>query len=139
MAKKTNSKGVTLTEVIISTLIFALIIIGVIGTFVISVQISKKINYEYVATNLAKKRIERARTILKTDGLYALSDIDEENIRINENGEVDENGEYERTTRVAANYGNPRLVKVEADVYYYYNGKKANVPATMTTIFTDIE
>ena len=119
-----NQKGITLVEVLISTAIFALVIVGIMGTLIISVDLSRKIDYEYAATNLAKKRLETARTMIKTQGFWTLFTMEEEDILINADGMRDSDGEFVRTTKVAPNYGNPRLTKVEVEIYYSYRGKK---------------
>ncbi len=133
-----NQKGITLVEVLISTAIFALVIVGIMGTLIISVDLSRKIDYEYAATNLAKKRLETARTMIKTQGFWTLFTMEEEDILINADGMRDSDGEFVRTTKVDPNYGNPRLTKVEVEIYYSYRGKET-LPFTMTTIFTNIE
>ena len=130
------NKGTTLVEVLTATAILALVIVGIMGIFTVSVQTSKKINYEYGATNLAKNRIER----LKTVAFALLADAAENNIRINENGDADSNGLYLRTTTVTANYGgDAHLSSVQVQVYYEYGGVKNQVPATMTYLFTDVQ
>ncbi len=138
MSNGVNRKGLTLVEILISTAIFALVIVGIMGTLIISVDLSRRINHEYAATNLAKKRLETARTMIKTQGFWSLVTMEEEDTSINANGARDSDGEFRRTTNVAANYGNPRLTKVEVEIHYYYRGKET-IPFTMTTIFTNIE
>ncbi len=133
-----TQKGITLIELLISTAIFALVIVGIMGTLIISVDLSRKINYEYAATNLAKKRLETARTMVKTQGFWTLYTMEEEDIFINADGMHDSDGEFVRTTKVVPNYGNSRLTKIEVEIYYSYRGEET--PAfTMATIFTNIE
>ena len=133
-----NHKGITLVEVLISTGIFALVIVGIMGTLIISVDLSRKIDYEYTTTTLAKKRLETARTMIKTQGFWTLYTMEEEDTLINVDGMRDSDGEFVRTTKVDPNYGNPRLTKVEVEIYYSYRGKETP-PFGMATIFTNIE
>ncbi|NQT21950.1 MAG: type II secretion system protein [Candidatus Omnitrophica bacterium] len=139
MSNVLNKKGITLVEILISMTILALIATGVMGTIVISVETSKKINYEYTATNLCKNRLEYARALIKTDGFLALTGM-EEDVHIDALGELDSEGEFIRKTSVDENYdGNQRLTKVEVEVSYYYRGEEPKNPVIMTTIYTDVE
>ena len=133
-----NQKGLTLVEILISVGIFALVLVGIMGTLIISVDLSRKINYEYAATNLAKKRVETARTMIKTQGFWTLFTMEEEEVLVNADGMRDSDGEFVRTTKVDTNYGNPRLTKVEVEIYYSYRGEETT-PFTMATIFTNVE
>ena len=131
-----KKSGVTLVEVLAASAIFGLVIIGVMGIFTVSVQTSKKINYEYTATILSKNRIERLRNV----NFGLLSTAAETDTRVNSSGTADPDGEYLRTTTVTTSYGgSANLVKVQVDVYYEYQGEKNQVPATMELLYTDIQ
>jgi len=130
-----NKKGFTLIEILVAVGIFALVISGVVGTFILSVELSRKINYEYTATYLAKNRIER----LKHIDYALLTDAQETDTPIDENSVPSESGDYLRTTAVTANYGgDSHLTMVQVDVHYYYKGVKNNQPARMTMLFSDL-
>lgn len=132
-----NKKGMTLAEVLISVGIFSMIITGVIGTFLVSIEASKKLNLEYAATNLAKNKIENLR-YMEYDLLPEAEETDE---NFNEDGShsYDPVGPFIRTTAVAANYsGDSHLTKVVVDVYYLYKGQKNASPASMTAVLSDI-
>jgi len=106
-----------------------------------TIDISKRIDKEYVATNLAKSRVERARTIKVTHGFASLVDLNETDVIIGSDGVSDQDGEYKRSTTVTTNYnGNARLTKIEvAIVYKYRNEWKDSIAIVMTTVLTDLD
>ena len=136
-----NKKGITLTEVLFSAGIIALVASGILVVFVQTIDISKRINYEYTATNLAKSRVERARTIIATNGFDSLSDLTESDTIIDSEGSPDQNGEFNRSTTVATNYGgDSRLAQIDVTIIYAYQGEwKTGAAITMTTVFSSIE
>jgi len=136
-----NKKGVTLTEVLFSAGIIALVATSILLVFVQTVNISRRINYEYTATNLAKSRVERARTIIATSGFDSLNDLEETDTIIDAEGSPDPNGEFNRSTVVTANYdGDSRLAQIDVTVIYEYQDEwKTGSAITMTTVFSDIE
>lgn len=133
-------KGVTLTEVVFSSAIIALVMVSVIVIFVQVIGISKRVTCDYTATNLAKSRLERARRIIDTRGFDFLTDLTESDRVLNADGTPDEDGEFIRTTTITHPYnGKERLAHIFVSVYYTFKGKKSNTPVVMTTIFADID
>ena len=123
-----------------SVAILSLVIVGIFLVFVNAIDISKRVNYEYQATNLAKKRLEDAKSIIKTAGFDSLIVMEQSATRVNGEGDVDEDGEFERTTDVNEDFGgNALLTEVEVEIYYYYLGTRKTSPITMTTVFTKLE
>jgi len=109
--------------------------------FVNTISISGRINSDYAATHLAKARIERARTVMATNGFNALTDLDETDTIIDSDGVSDPDGVFKRSTKVLPNYGgNVRLTRVDALLTYAHRGQwKDNAAITMTTVFTDVQ
>ena len=136
-----NKKGVTLTEVLFAVGIIAMVIAGVLIIFAQTVEVSRRINYEYAATNLAKARVERARSVISTNGFTALADMIETEKIIDAEGTSDSDGEFKRSTDVLLSYGgNSRLTQIQVDVVYKIGGGwKDSIPVTMVTVFSDIE
>ena len=135
-----NKLGISMVEVLFSVAILSLVIVGVLLVFVNAVDISKRVDYEYKAVNLAKKRIEDAKSIIKTAGFDSLIVMEESPSMVNAEGVLDPDGEFERSTDVTEDFGgNALLTGVEVEVYYYYLGKKKKSPITMTTVFTRLE
>lgn len=134
MSSCKRKDGVTLVETLFSAVILVLVVAGVLVIFVRTVDISKRIDKEYVATNLAKSRIERARTVKVTSGFDSLSGLLDETDTIIA-------ADFKRSTTVTTNYnGNPRLTKIEVTIVYKYRGVwKDSIPVTMTTVLTDLD
>jgi len=132
--------GFTLVETLFSTFILSMVLIGIITILIQAVDISNRIDYEYTAFNIAKDRLELARTVVHTEGFDALSGLSETSTMVNEAGDLDAAGDYERTTAVTESYSSDdRRTKVAVGIYYYYRGnKKTSVPVTMTTVFCNI-
>lgn len=133
--------GVTLVETLFSAVILVLVVAGVLVIFVRTVDISKRIDKEYVATNLAKSRVERARTTKVTHGFDSLVDLNETDVIIDSDGVSDPDGEYKRSTTVSTNYnGNARLTKIDVTIVYKYRGVwKGSIAIAMTTVLTDLD
>ena len=134
-----NKKGITLAETLVSAFIISLVFISVITIFVQTVTMSKRVDYEYNGTNLAKSRIERAKAIIASRGFDALPDLEETDTEI----DIDSDGDsdFRRSTDVTTNYNDDsRLTMVEVNVVYNIRGEwKEGAAITMSTIFADIE
>ena len=132
-------KGATLTEVLFSAVIISLVMVSIVLIFVQTVDISKRIDYEYTATNLAKNRLERARTLITTSGFDFLSDLGETDTVIDEDGAADTEGDFKRSTLVSTNYsGDARQTYIATSVIYKYKNEwRGNAVTTMVTIFTN--
>lgn len=136
-----NKKGITLTEVLFSAGILVIVATGILVVFVQTVDLSSRIGYEYIATNLAKSRIERARTIMATSGFDSLLDLEETDKILDGSGTSDLYGEFKRSTDITTSYnGDARLTKICVDVVYKQKGEwKEAAVIEITTVFTDIE
>ncbi|UCD55108.1 MAG: type II secretion system protein [Candidatus Omnitrophota bacterium] len=141
MSNCKRKDGVTLVETLLSAAILVLVVASVLIIFVRTVDISKRIDKEYTATNLAKSRVERARTTEITHGFDSLADLNETDVIIDADGVSDPSGEYKRSTTVTTNYnGNARLTKIDATVVYKYRNEwKDAIAITITTVLTDID
>lgn len=141
MSSCKRKDGVTLVETLFSAVILVLVVAGVLVIFVRTVDISKRIDKEYVATNLAKSRVERARTTKVTHGFDSLVDLNETDVIIGSDGVSDPDGEYKRSTTVSTNYnGNARLTKIDITIVYKYRGVwKDSIAIAMTTVLTDLD
>lgn len=139
----TKRSGFTLVETLFSAAIIAMVLMGVLAIFVQTVEMSKKIKYEYLATNITKNRIERARTFVETSGFAMLTaaDFDETDKLLDSDGDPDIDGDFKRSTEVNTNYGGePRLTRIGVTVIYRYKGEwKDDASVEATTIFSDLE
>ena len=132
-----TKKGATLVEVLFSALILTIVLVGVLFIFTQTYDMSKRIDYEYNATNLAKDRIERAKTIMESSGFDFLPELDETDTIIDASGGSDADGEFKRSTTVTVVDSN--RTKFEVEVIYKYGGEwKDDSAITVTTMFTTV-
>jgi type II secretory pathway pseudopilin PulG len=136
-----DKKGITLIEALVSAIIITLVMLGILATLIQTIDISKRINFEYTSSNVAKSRLERARSIIDTSGFSTLVDFTETDTVVDESGVPDLNGYYRRDTAVTANYGgDANLAQVDVTVEYKYKGEwKTNAAVSITTVFSSIE
>jgi len=135
-----NKKGITLVEVLFSAVILALVFVAMLGIFVQTIDISKRINYEYTATNLAKNHLERAYTMIGTGAFGSLSDLSETDQLLNDRGGSDAgtNLDYKRSTTVTVL--DAYTTEIEVSVTYKYRGAwRESAPVVITTVFTSIQ
>ena len=138
-----SKKAFTLVEVMVSIMIVSTVLVGLLFVFVQIADMSKRVDYEYAAANLAKSRLEEARAGIKINGFNSLSLLAEseaDDIRINADGVEAPDGDFVRVTTIEEEYDtNARLTRVEVKIYYYYRGEKKESRLTkMTTVFTTV-
>jgi len=136
-----GKKGITLVEVLFSAAIISLVLIGVLVVLVQTINISRRINYEYAATILAKSRIESAMAFVESSGFDALTqgNFGETEKRLDSDGVPADTGDFLRSTTVTTNYdGNPRLTGISVEVGYIYRGAEIDQPVNMATVLVDM-
>ena len=123
-----------MVEVAIAVMVTAIVIIGVLGLYYQSVLVTKKMNQLFIATNIAKSRLERLRNI-EFDTLPLTAETD---TLIDSEGNSVANGNFVRNTSVATNYnGDSDLTQVTVTVDYKVKGEFSNNPVSMTTVFVE--
>lgn len=133
-------KAMTIPEVLFACAIMSMVCVGTLLIFVQTVEISKKVNYKYNAIQLARNRLERARSVVDAGGFSSLSDLGETDSVLDSDGGSDPNGNFKRSTTITTSYsGVARLTKVEVTITYKYQETwKTNAAVTVTTIFGNI-
>lgn len=97
MSNTVNSRsGFTLVEVVIAIMILAMCVGGLCQLFVNVHQLSEMSRSHYIAVNIAKNRIERAKTLEYAD-LALLCEIDG---IVNSSGAFDPDGFFKVNTRI---------------------------------------
>lgn len=129
---KTN-KGMTIIECVVASVIMLLALGGILSLFLQNIKAGKMVDYTYIATNLAKNRIERVREIRREQGLSALSSLSEENVCLDRDGVSSQSGDFRRTTIIDSAYG-PNLVKVTVRVDYKIMGIWSPLPVEIVTV-----
>ena len=103
--------GLTLVEVMVSMMLMLMVFTGSYKLITSSARLSKLSRDHYVAVNLAKNRLERARDFQCSDLGY----LAEDNLVVDANGAPDPKGQYARTTTVQPDY-EPNLTKMTVTV-----------------------
>lgn len=142
--KQNRKTGLSLVEALFSIGIISFVLIAILMTFVYTVDLSKRIDYDYSATNIAKSRLERIRSIVDMGvggSVYlveSLADLNGTDITDwDGNPEID--GDFKRITTISS-YGDPSLAKAEVTVIYKYKGVwREEAGTTLVTVFNDIE
>lgn len=137
-----NNKGLSIVEVVFASAIISVLLMSIIVLSVQAVDMSKKINYEYAATNMAKSRIENGRMFIEKNGFDALTQVryGEVNTRLDHLGVPDASGDFLRSTTVVENYNaNERLTNVTVTIKYYYRGTLAPSTVVSDTVFSKID
>jgi hypothetical protein len=131
------NSGFTLVEAVISAMLLAL---AIAGSYMLIAQTGRLIRgarNHYVAVNVAKSRVERARGFQYSD-LWLLR---ETNLVVDYNGVPLSAGEYRRSTIVNTNY-QPNLTLVTVDVEMrnqktqLFVGEKESVACLFTEYLT---
>lgn len=130
-----NKKGITFAEVIIALALLTLSIGGIVGVLVQNSSTGQSIDYTYVATNLAKNRIERLREVRRDRGYTDLVNWGETEVSIDRNGNSSSDGDFERTTVINPNYG-VNLTQVTVRVRYKQSGVLVPVATELTTLIS---
>ena len=104
--------GLTLVETIVALTLFAFFIGGVCGLLNMVKEASDSARDHYVAANLAKNRIERAKEFgYENVPLFVESDV-----VLDESGKADTDGRYQRSTTITMPSTNLYLVSVSVEI-----------------------
>ena len=128
---KGNSRGVSLVEIMISVLVFAIGLSAILSVCVQSMMMTKRSDAAYLAYNIAKNHLETLKTMPVTD----LTAAAETATVLDAYGVPDPSGTFTRTTTVASSYlGDPNLIQATVKVNYLVRGKASTLPMEMTTV-----
>lgn len=134
LKKPYSAAGFTLVEVAIAVSIFTIVLAGILGLYYQSVLVTKKMNQVFIATNLAKNRLESLYN-LEFD---SISTAEETDTLLDEEGNTDANGKFKRTTTVATQYeGHSDLTQVTVTVDYEVKGEFSGNPVTLITVYVE--
>lgn len=98
--KSKAKSGFTLVEAMIASVVLTMVMGGAYSLVVQAAQMSRSARDHYVAVNLAKNRLERARNFQYSD----LRLVAENNLVVDENGNPNTAANFRRTTAVTTNY-----------------------------------
>lgn len=126
-------RGISLVEVVTAIALIALSVGGIISLLVQNMGLGQSIDYTYVATNLARSRIERIKTFARDMGYTALPESAESNTVIDRNGVPTTNGDFKRTTLIDDTYATG-ITKVTVRVYYKIRNAFTSQPVELVTL-----
>ncbi len=131
---RTKSAGFTLVEVMIAVVLVLLALGGSYMLIVHAARVSRAGRDHYVAVNLAKNHLERARNYRYAD-LYLLA---EDNLVMNENGGPDNRGRFRRTTAVNDDHS-PGMTEITVTVHIRNRrtGEFGDEKESMSSLFTE--
>jgi prepilin-type N-terminal cleavage/methylation domain-containing protein len=98
--RRKAKSGFTLVESLIAMVVLAMVMGGAYSLVVQAARMSRAARDHYVAVNLAKNRLERARNFQYAD----LRLVGESNMVVDENGNPNTASNFRRTTVVNTNY-----------------------------------
>jgi len=122
-----STPGFTLVEVIMSVAIAGIILTAAFSILWQTMDMSKRVDSEYTALNLAQSRLEEAKKTLETRGFGSLDDLDE----------TEDMGNFKRETTVGEPIG--RLKQVTVKISYKHLGVWKDDALTLTTNFVNME
>lgn len=111
VTRRVRRSGFTLMEVLMTLFLMMIVLAGAYKVMVSAADLSRSARHHYLAINLAKNRLERARNFAYGD----LNLLAENNVVIDDNGTPDTAGTFRRSTVVVTNYA-PNLTKITVTV-----------------------
>lgn len=132
--RMTDKRGISLVEVAIAIMVSSMVIVGILALYYQSVRGIKQMNQVFVASNLAKSRLER----LNNFEFNSLPLAEETDTPIDKEGNPDLNGDFKRNTSVTSNYnGRANLTQVTVTVDYKIKGEFSGKPVPLTTVYVE--
>lgn len=129
-----SQTGVSLVEVAIAVMVTSIVIVGLLGLYYQSVLVTKKMNQLFIATNLAKSRLERLHNL----EFSALPLSVETDTYLDSEGSSDPDGDFVRNTAISTNYnGRADLTQATVTVDYKVKGEFSGNPVSLTTVYVD--
>lgn len=127
-------RGMSLVEVAIAVAITAIVVSGILALYYECVLVTKKMNQLFIATNIAKSRLERVRNV-EFDSIPFVAEMD---TYVDNEGNSIASGEFVRNTSVSTNYsGDADLTQVTVTVDYRIKGQFSGKPVTLTTVYVN--
>ncbi len=129
-----SKSGFSLMESVISMTLLAIVIAGSYSLIVRSAEAIRSARNHYIAVNISKARVERARSFAYNE-LYMLS---ESRVLVDESGNPASAGWYRRTTTVNTNY-QPNLtqITVETEIRERKSNSFLGESETVSGLFTE--
>lgn len=131
-------RGMSLIEVVVAVAILSIVVGGVAWMVIMVRNVSDQARDHYIAANIAKNHIERAR-IIEYD---VLEDFEAADVVVDEGGTPDSSGRFRMTTSVSQVNSNLKEVAVSVEirnrVTVDFEGEEEQM-STFLSKFTEIE
>jgi hypothetical protein len=138
VARRSNRCGTTLVESVVSLAVLAVCIGGACQLGLTAKSLGDDARAHYLAINMAKNRIERAKA-LEYD---VVDQFVEDRIRITTSGVPDTKGSFRRSTRVTALGPNLRQVTVTVEILdritLQFGGAKEEIVSCLARMRTSV-
>jgi hypothetical protein len=125
--------GVSLVEAIVAIALFALCIGGICAVVMNARQLGDMARDRYVAANLAKGRLERARSF----DFDQLQLFKESAVVLNASGNIDPNGDYRRTTTISNVMARLAEISIRVDIRDRISRQFDDRPETLHSYVAD--
>ena len=132
-----SRRGVTLFEVVIAAAVLSVVLSGILSVFLFNVRWGRKMNSVFVATNLAKNRMERLRP--PRFPFSALDLAEEDSVEVDRGGLEEAGGDYLRTTEITNDHAGYDLTLVKVTVDYKIQGEWSGNPIEIYSLYGDGE
>lgn len=131
--RRTGKLGMTVMEAMMAVFILAMGVAGIAGLIVQTVKLTDMARAHYVAVNIGKNRLERARVMPYSD----LESLIEDKTRVNVSGDPDVAGDYRRTTTVTNVTENLKELVVTVAVWDRVNLVFTNESEIIRSLYTE--
>jgi len=131
---RSDKTGFSLTEAIVSMALLAIVIAGSYSLIVSSASAIRSARNHYIAVNIGKARVERARNFNYGD----LNLLAESDVVIDDNGNPLSGGDFRRSTTVNTNYQpNLTCITVDTEIRDRKTKKFKGDKETVSGLFTE--
>jgi prepilin-type N-terminal cleavage/methylation domain-containing protein len=129
-----GKSGFTLIEVVVSAVLLTMVMAGTYKIITATASLNRVVRNHYVAVNLAKNRLERARNFPYAD----LSLLTESKVVVDDNGVPTTSGRFRRTTAINTNYA-PEVtqIMVTVDIMNLRSGAFSGESESAASLFTE--
>ena len=126
--------GFTIVETVFSIVMLMMVMAGAYKIITATASLNRVVRNHYVATNLAKNRLERARNFPYAD----LPLLAENMVLINDNGVPNTDGRFRRTTAVNTNYTvGVTAIIVTVDIKNLRSGNFNTEKESVSSLYTE--
>ena len=126
--------GFTIVETVISIVMLMMVMAGAYKIITTTASLNRVVRNHYVAANLAKNRLERARNFPYAD----LSMLAESQVVVNDNGVPNTDGRFRRTTAVNTNHAvGVTAITVTVDIKNLRSGIFGTESEDISSLFTE--